>query len=295
MARKRRSSDIFWETDVLNSKEYVDYLTWIFSLALNRFRWEGLPETVSERYLEETILRTGMASIARDESGTWYSFQVVHGGELTVYGEPAKWEALSADGAVRYPANWETGAIVYDSRSRVTPWAQMVTSARLLAKYTRAEQINLSHQAMPMMFTAPKTRRQELVNLIKQAFGGEPAVIGSDRMMEDFKYETIGTPVPFIGQELAIAKENAWREIYRYLGIEHLAFEKGERMIEEEAEATAAPTILRRLDALEARRDAARHLSGLMSREVRVVFNDDVASYNWAFENDRAFREEVLA
>lgn len=285
----------YWQSADFNQRSYAMHLDWIASLALNRFKWEGLPETCNPRFLEQTLLRNGIASIARDDSGTWYTFLAVHGGELTPYGEPARWECMGLNGERQYSADWESGAICYDNQSFMNPWNTIQLLARKLTHIARTEDINLSHQQTPWLFTAPDKKKMELANFVKQVNGGEPVIMANSNFTENFKYEAISTQVPFIGLDLNVQYENMWRVVYRFLGIDSLAVEKKERVIEQEVKATTQPAMMRRLDGLEARRACARHLNSIQDDfEVKVVFNDDIESYNWVFENSLQMQGELL-
>lgn len=278
----------FWQSMDYNQRCYLKNLEWIMSLAMNRFKWVNLPETCNSRFLEQTLLKSGIATIAHDKDtpDVWLSLMVVNMDELNMYGEPVRWRGQGLNGTTSFEADWDTGCIVYDNNSFSNPWNAIQLFARKLTHYERTEDVNLTHQQTPWIFTAPEEKKLELVNLLKQVSGGEPAVIGNHHLMDNIKYEVLSTHTPYLGTELAIGKENVWREVYRWLGIEHLAFEKGERLIEAEAKANSAPTTIKRLDALDARRRAADYLNRTFGLDVEVVFNDDTESYNWAFEND---------
>ena len=154
-----------------------------------------------------------------------------------------------------------------------------------LAHLTRTEDINLFHQQTPMLITAPDSFKRDAENVFKQISGGEPAIIANKRF-EDIEINAINTEMPYIGLDLNLARQNMWNNVYRYLGIEHLAFEKGERMIEEEARGNSYPTNLMLLDCLDARRDACKYLNDTFGLDVNVYFNSDVESYNFNFLAD---------
>lgn len=289
----------FWQTASYNQRLFYKNLEWIVALAINRFKWEGLPETCNARFLEQTLLRNGIATIAKDANGVWKSFKTVFNGQFTEYGEYANWDAIGYADTLRFPCSWENAVLVYDTRTfgNVTmvsaPWNTFEIMARLLAHYEMTEKANLSQQLTPMLYTAPKEKKLELANVLKQAQGGEPAILANSNLSDYIKVESLNIKPEFLGQELAIARENVWREVYRYLGIEHLAFEKGERIIEAEAKANSAPTTIKRLDCLQARREACEYLNRKFGLDIWVYFNDDYDSYNWAYENDEEKQDSL--
>ena len=126
-----------------------------------------------------------------------------------------------------------------------------------------------------------------MTNLLKQVSGFEPAVLGDGNFANIVEKVTkIDTEVPLIVEELAKAKQNVFYDALLYLGIPHLAFEKGERMIEHEVTANTAPTNIMLLDCLQARRQACRMLNKRFGLNIEVYFNDDWESYNYNYENN---------
>ena len=127
----------------------------------------------------------------------------------------------------------------------------------------------------------------ELVNIYKQIEGGEPAIMGDGNLYELVdKLKAIDTGVPLIVEDLARAKQNVFNDALLYLGIPHLSFEKGERMIEDEARANSAPTEIMLMNCLKARRDACDKLNMRFGLNISVYLNEDWESYNFNYLNN---------
>lgn len=282
-------SDNYWQSAAFNQRAFAKNLDIALALAMNRFRWHGLPDTCDARYLELQLHKLGIATIARHpDTGAWVSVMATLSGDVDMYGLPITWQAIGQNGRANFPVKAaENGELVFYSNTRVNPWNALEMYARKLTHYERTEDINLTHQHTPWVLIAPQEKRQEIINLYKQIDGGEPAIIGDGRMLDMVsKIQAVNTGVPFIGEELALARQNVFNQMLLYLGIPHLAFEKGERMIEDEARANTAPTNVMLMNCLQARRDAVKKLSKLSAdfRNVEVVYNDDLESYNFNYE-----------
>ena len=100
------------------------------------------------------------------------------------------------------------------------------------------------------------------------------------------KTTVIDTKVPFIGEELSQGCMNVFAQALLFLGVPHLAFEKGERMIEDEARANTAATNVMLLDCLQARRDFCKIANERFGLNLNVYFNDDFESYNFNYVNN---------
>ena len=283
-------ADNFWQSSNYNERAFAKNLTELLALAMNRFRWVNLPDTCDERFLEWCLHRNGTATICheRDMPDVWQSLICSPYGEFDSYGIPLKWRASGFGNKTHmYDVDNDTGVIVYYSYSRQNPWNALEMFARKMAHYERTEDINLTHQHKPWVFTAPQEKKLELTNLLKQAMGGEPAVLGDKSYLDITKAVTaIDTKVPLVTLDLARSKQNVLNDALLYLGIPHLAFEKGERMIEDEARANTAPTNIMLLDCLKARRQACDKLNRRFGLNIEVYFNEDLESYNYNYENN---------
>lgn len=296
MSRKNRQKrgdflgDRFWQTDSYNSRTFQKNFDLLLSLALNRFRWEGLPDTCDSRYLEFVLHRNGIATFSYDANQPTRIFttlQAMPYGEYNMYGLPVKWRAVGFDGLTNYEVDNGNGVLCYYSNSRISPWNALEIYARKMAHYERTEDVNLSQQMKPFIGIAPQEKRLELVNLLKQVEGGEPAILGDSGLLDLVNNVTvIDTKVPIITEELARSHQNVLNQALLYLGIPHLAFEKGERMIEDEARANTAPTNVMLLDCLKARRDFCDKVNAKFGTEIGVYFNEDLESYNYNYTNN---------
>lgn len=291
---RRRKQDFFgdrfWESANYNYRTFTKNLDMLLSLAVNRFRWEGLPDTCNARYLEKMLHRNGLATLSyREDEPTqvWTTLTAMPQGEYNMYGIPTTWRAVGYDGLTDYPVTNANGALCYYSYARVSPWNALEIYARKMAHYERTEDVNLTQQMRPFIGIAPQEKRMELINLLKQVEGGEPAILGDEglsKLVDNVKTLDIG--VPLITEELARSWQNVLNQALLYLGIPHLAFEKGERMIEDEARANTAPTNIQLLDCLQARREFCDDVNRRFGLDIHVYFNEDLESYNFNYTHN---------
>ena len=290
--QKRRDfyGDHYWQTADYNQRTFFKNLDMLFALAVNRFRWEGLPDTCSSWYLEKVLHRNGIGTLsfkADEPTRVYTTLQAMPNGEWNMYGLPTRWRAVGYDGITDYEVTDDNGAICWYSNARVSPWNALEIYARKMAHYERTEDVNLTQQMKPFIGVAPEEKKLELVNLIKQVEGGEPVILGDkglDKLVDNVK--VIDTKVPLITEELARSYQNVLNQALLYLGIPHLAFEKGERMIEDEARANTAPTNVMLLDCLKARRDFCETVNCKFDLDVHVYFNEDLESYNFNYTHN---------
>lgn len=279
-------NDNFWQSANYNERSYYKNLSMLLSVAMNRFRWIGLPETCDARYLETQLHRNGIATLCHPENmpDVWQTLIASPYGAFDSYGVPIKWRATGYN-ETNYDVTRKTGELCFYNYSRSNPWNALEIYARKLTHYERTEDMNLSHQHKPWILTCKPELRQQLVNLYKQIDGGEPAILGTSTEFADMveQITAIDTHVELVTEDLARSKQNVWAEAMTFLGVPHLAFEKGERMIEDEARANTAPTEIMLLDCLQARRDFCEKVNSRFGLEISCVFNVDLESYNFNY------------
>ena len=68
----------------------------LLSIAVNRFRWVGLPPTCDPRYLEQQLHKTGIATIchSKETPDIWQTLSAATQSEFNAYGIPTKWDGL---------------------------------------------------------------------------------------------------------------------------------------------------------------------------------------------------------
>ena len=288
---KDMSGFYYWESADKNRREVQLYRDWILNLAMQRYEWIGLPETCDARFLEWILCTQGVATIAYLEPLGWVSTQATTSGTPNIYDNPTKWESIGNNGhhAAVSPAN---GVLVWSNTLRFPEWNFIDIYAKRLAHYDMAIEANLVQQNIPWIIKGLYERQNDMVQMIKQAAGGEPAVIGLKGISE-IDVDLMSTPVEFKGNDILNAKEKTWSEVYTFLGIDNLT-RKNERMIEDEVNANNDPVNKRLLDGLSARRQAAETLNKRFGLEILVVEKEDNLSDNWNIMHNIEDAAEVL-
>lgn len=269
---------VYWQSAVKNRREVQMYRDWILNLAMQRYKWIGLPETCDERYLEWILTTQGVATIANIDPLGWISTQATTSGTPNIYDNPTKWESIGNNGH-HAPVTPENGVLIWSNTLRFPEWNFIDIYANRLAHYDMALEANLTQQMIPWIVSGPYERVQDMIDMIKQAAGGEPAVLGL-KSINEVDVKLFATPVDFKGEEIQTAKLRTWGEIYTFLGIQNLD-RKSERMIEDEVNANNDPVDNRLLDGLSSRRQGVEKLNERFGHNIMVVKKEDNMSENW--------------
>lgn len=283
--------EVYWGSADYNRRLYFAFRDMIIKLALTRFEWVGLPKTVDPWYLERTLLFNGAATIARpiksiegkDKHGFWYAARYVRqSARNNVYGRPCRWDAIGADGAMRFEVTSKNGVLVYDSVTEMPLLNIIELYSRELVDVHRTEQMNRMHQKIPYLIECSPDMELTAINYMKQILGGEPAII-ANKGLSDISLSAVSLNVPFLGEELSAAEATLWNKIYTSLGIANVTF-KTERMIEDEVRSMSEPATKIALASLMTRRQALDKLKDRFPRDfgnAQVVWARDNESENY--------------
>lgn len=280
---------VYWESEQYNNSLFFMFQDTIMSLAINRYRWIGLPDTCNTRWLEWLLLNRGCATIAAPKnikalSDSLYTLECVQQGEPDAYHNPKRWIARGANGRIRFMNSKRTGVWIWDNMTRYPLMQKISIWARELVDVTRTKQMNRFHQKIPYILNGSNKQKNQMANILKQISGYEFAFI-TNEAFDGIEAQTLDTKVPYLGEELTIEERNIWSEIYSMLGIRNLTY-KAERMVQDEVDSQQVPTDLMALNGLQPRREAADRLNVLFGLNVQVTFNQDNFSSNYNFLNN---------
>lgn len=272
----RRKKTIFEESARLNNRAYAYYLTRFSELALSVFKWENLPDTVDERFLELTLYTDGQAVFFRDEVLGELCLQCAVNGPFNVYRIPIRRRAYAVNGYQKQLTDQDS-VIIWNNKLHTNTEPDMRVFARRLWDLDRTIEVNARAQKTPVFVQGPEEQRLTLLNLYKEYDGNAPVIFGDKNLnVEGFK--SISTQAPFVGNDLYQLKTQIWNEALTYLGISNLTIQKKERVNTDEVIRSMGGTLASRNARLEARKKAAEEINKMFDLDISVHFKEDLDS-----------------
>lgn len=268
------STDIF-----INIKRRLDMI------ARTRFVWEGLPPTMSERYLEWVLYHRGFAVFCSDKDRGHLSLSGLGCGmELDVYGNPTSVEAYGV-GAYRakFPVAWfkptiDLGmnpAVIVRNNPDEVPTLEFVRMfARDLYNVQAAISCNVKQQKFPFLVLGDIDDRQALLNVYQQYEGNYPVIFGEKRLRDTTLLESINTNAPFVADKLTELKHDIFNEFLTFFGIRTSNIDKKERMVKNESESANHMAHLSVMAQLECRELAANLYNDIYGTEISVSLRE---------------------
>lgn len=220
-----------------NSVPYVfKWQHYVETLALTRRKWEGLPDTIDIRYLEEGLFLYGKAVIF-EKNGEFLAQQVSstepwdaqeNFGSVTAWGGRGTIHGVNLD---------ETNSVViWDNLPRFTLSTIGLEWAKDLAQIEVALSQNIQQQKSLFILSVEESQQEDAQKIMRTMGVGDAGMLVYNNISDVITPTAIQTGVKPIMAEFNAHKDKKLQEIWQFLGIEHLPIEKAERLITTEAQ-----------------------------------------------------------
>lgn len=283
----------------------LDLETVLTDMAINRFRWDNLPDTMDARFMESMLVLTGLSVVYFDEkydallavrgSGAGYVNMVDNPVSFSVIGPGGSTKpVLESDPAVFY--NKTISAYqpmvhkklddkekrrkcvpIWNNYTR-TPDIQMIRIyANRLAIIDRTLEINTKNARRNKVIKGSPNTNLSMVNFSRQMDDGEE-LLQVTGPMEDMAFiEALDLGIlPDSYEKLGVHRTRVWNELMIRLGIDSANQEKKERMVASEVSANDAQADTIRFKSLKARREAAKHINEIFGENIEVNYETEI-------------------
>lgn len=229
MARKRATL-----TDLLNDLTYRTLFDRFKMLAMNEWKWTGLPDGIEERHIERWLFSRGFCVFFRDPQMSYMALECDTGSQLNVYGDPLGYRAhgfnyqryLDSDDCVLIRNN----LLALPTQTFVTHFVNKMAEAE------RTMDVNVKACKTPIIFACDDKDVLTFKRIFQQVDGNVPAIF-ADRGLNLDSITAFQTGVKFMGNELMDYKRSVESDLLTFLGQNNTPVDKKERLITDEAEA----------------------------------------------------------
>lgn len=269
---------------------FLRYFNRLFEIATSRFKWENLPSTLDERFLEVTLFNDGQALFFEDEVLGYLALQTMIGGELTVYRVPKIRTAFATNGYQKVCSEKDS-VIIYNNYARTNDVSAIEQYAITLTELERTYVINCKAQKTPILLHGTDKQMISLANVYELYDGNSPVLFKDNNNLGEQPIRAITTGAPFVADKIYEMKTKVWNEALTYLGIPNISEIKKERMIVDEVERQNGGTLASRNSALEMRRQACVKIKEMFGVEITVDFRDGVSEFRHLNNNEDGVKE----
>ena len=272
----------FWDSNNTNSITEQYYLSRLSELAMSMFKWDNLPDSIDERFLEYTLFYEGVAVFLHDDALVvnnsdegYLALQVALGGNLDVYRVPDYRRAYATNG-YQNQLDAKNSVLIWNNMLRMPEYGRMLFYARKMYEIDRTIDVNVKAQKTPVVILCDEKERLTMKNIYMQYDGNQPFIFGTKDL--DLKQITVlKTDAPFVADKLQVLKDNIWSEAMMCLGIPNSSGEKKERLVANEAVLSQGGTLASRSSRLSMRKKACEEINRMFGLNIDVEYNPDLA------------------
>lgn len=274
MRKRKRGHDFFGESAKLNNLTYTQYVNRLTELSISMFKWDGLPDTVDERYLELHLFLNGSMVYFKDDVIGDLCLDCMPHGQLDVYGNPILRRAYSGYNNYNKLLKYTDSVIIWNNLMRTNSVLDVQMFARRLYNLDRIIDVNANAQKTPVLVQGTEKQRFTLLNVYKEYDGNSPVIFG-DTNIDLNSLKVLQTGAPYVSDKLYELKTQIWNEALTYLGINNVSFQKKERLISDEVMRSQGGTVASRYSRLTTRQKAAKEINNMFGTNITVDYRED--------------------
>ena len=202
-------------------------------LALNRYKWENLPNGIESRYIEQMLYDNGECAMFDHPDLGLCVLRSSSRENLNIYGEPTK---LTLTGFNEHRTVMMDECVRILNNDLGLPTQQNILYySRRMAEIDDIIMQNLRQQRVPYLFATDENNSFSMKTLYDRIYQGEPAIFVDKEMLngQPENIMVIPTIAPYLVDKLQIQKQEMERELLTFLGINN-TLEKKERLIVDE-------------------------------------------------------------
>lgn len=222
MARKRATL-----TDLLNDLTFRTIYNKYKLLATTSFEWEGLPETINEKYIERYLFDYGKAIFFKDPSMSFMCLQAHDTGEVNVYGEPLRYLATGFKYSRHY--NADDCVIIENNPLREATHEFVMHYVNKLTEAERTMDVNIKACKTPYIIACDDKDVLTFKRIFQLIDGNVPAIY-ADKGLNLDALNVLTTNTEFLGNVLMDYKKTVENELLTFLGYNNVAVDKKERV-----------------------------------------------------------------
>lgn len=273
----RNKNRAFMSTLNENVRTYRLYLDQILEIAIARYKWNGLPKTIDERFLELTLCgKNGAVLFFKDENIGHLALPCTMSGRFNVYKIPIQRRAYAVNGyqATRDDTN---SVIIYSNQlhNGMSVYNRLVQYAKDLYLIDSIIMVNVNAQKTPLMLLADEKQMLTLKNLYMKYDGNQPFIFGDRNDLNPNSIQALVTGAPYVADKLYELKQNIWNEVLTFLGVPNVQMNKKERLITDEVNRGLGGVFASRYSGLLSRRQACDQINEMFGLNLSVEYRNE--------------------
>lgn len=205
-------------------------------LALNMFRWEGLPDTIKSRHIENSLYHNGLCIIINDENLGFISVPCNYGANLNINNEPTEVITTGYNyiKTIKYMSDKEKDKcqLILNNDLGIGNKEYIEYFAQKMYEVDTVIRANINQQKYPWFIPCEPKLKNSIKLMFEKVDNLEPLILADKSIITD-GIQVLTTNTPYVADKLNEYKFELEREILTFLGLNN-NFEKKERLLTNE-------------------------------------------------------------
>ena len=203
-------------------------------LSLNMFRWEGLPQTIESRHIENSLFNYGLCLIVNDDDLGFISVPCNYGAYMNVNNVPTEvitcgFNYIKTFDYIRKDKN--KCQLILNNDLAIGNEQYIFDYAQRMFEVENCIRVNINQQKFPWFVNTTPNNKKTMEVMFEKVLIGEPYILGSKDQIGNVEVLTLNTP--YIADKLNAYKYELEREVLSFHGLNN-NFEKKERLLVDE-------------------------------------------------------------
>ena len=203
-------------------------------LSLNMFRWEGLPETIESRHIENSLFNYGLCLIVNDKDLGFLSVPCNYGANMNVNSVPTEVITCGFNyiKTFKYMSkDKDKCQLILNNDLAIGNENYIFDYAERMFEVENCIRVNINQQKFPWFVNTTPNNKKTMETMFQKVLNGEPYILGSKDQIGNVEVLTLNTP--YIADKLNEYKYELEREVLSFHGLNN-NFEKKERLLVDE-------------------------------------------------------------
>lgn len=239
------------------------------TIALNRYRWENLPNGIESRHIEKFLFENGQVFFVEDTLNGLLCLPCSPIG-LNIYGDPTGYNVSGTGYSKSFKA--DKGVRILNDDLGTPTRLHIQHFADRMAQVDDLIQKNLKQQKFPFYFSTTKQTERTFKTIFNKMERGEEAFFIDETLTDEGRLgvNVLNLNIPYLVDKLTDYKTNLEKDLLTFLGL-NSTIEKKERLLVDETNANNSFVEMNLDLGFKQREEAAKAINEKFGLNVKVV------------------------
>ena len=260
-----------------NTREFDFHYRHLKKLITNMFKWEGLPDYISTRFLEDVLFHNGLVVFCENDSKILTVTRATST-YLNEYDEPSEFQCYSrnTNQLDNFTRNINNCVPIYNNSLMQGSSVDVLYFAQKLTNIDKAINVNLENLKQPYLISAPEGQEISVEKIMQKRANGEPFILTYADSMKNIEIKPFNFDIKNYTKELQEVKQNQLAEALTYYGINNVNIYKRERLTSGEVDQNNEQIFFNKESMLHCREQACLKINKMFNLNSSVHINTEI-------------------